>query len=138
MTTHAPRPALRKAADAHIHPAAPSHPARPLHAVPPVDDVPGPGAGAVDGSAAAAPEPHSSAPTLHRLAGPPTGATSDALRATVARSRQGARGGSKEKAVELTVKVPKSLRKEFRAAVRADGKDPDQVATALLQAWLHG
>jgi hypothetical protein len=32
--------------------------------------------------------------------------------------------------------VPKSLRKDFRAAVKADKKDPDAVVTALLTAWL--
>ena len=43
-----------------------------------------------------------------------------------------------EKKVELTVKVPKSLRKDFRAALKADKKDADEVVTALLRAWLDG
>ena len=38
--------------------------------------------------------------------------------------------------MDLGVKVPKSLRKDFRAAVKADKKDPDAVVTALLRAWL--
>jgi hypothetical protein len=41
-----------------------------------------------------------------------------------------------DKPVDLGVKVPKSLRKDFRAAAKADKKDPDAVVTALLRTWL--
>ena len=38
----------------------------------------------------------------------------------------------------LTVKIPKSLRKEFNAALKADRKDADAVVTSLLRSWLDG
>ncbi|MGB8019836.1 MAG: hypothetical protein WCF04_01250, partial [Candidatus Nanopelagicales bacterium] len=72
-----------------------------------------------------------------RLSGSLKGVTSDSLRAA------GRRGGrtrrderAKEKKVELTVQVPKSLRKEFQAAAKTRKTDPDAVIEALLRAWL--
>jgi hypothetical protein len=72
----------------------------------------------------------------HRLSGPLRGTTSDSLRAAAKRARTRPSGKAEAKPVDLGVKVPKSLRKDFRAAVKADKKDPDAVVTALLKAWL--
>ena len=125
MSTPAPRPALKKAADAHIHPAAPGHPAGALRP-----------AAEVEAEAAARAAGTDAIPAQRRLSGPLRGTTSDSLRAAGRSGRRGARPDSAEKRVELTVKVPKSLRKDFRAALKADKKDPDEVVTALLRAWL--
>ncbi len=75
-------------------------------------------------------------PAPHRLSGPLRGTTSDSLRAAAKKARTRPSGKAEEKPVDLGVKVPKSLRKDFRAAVKADKKDPDAVVTALLKAWL--
>ena len=143
MSTPAPRPALKKAADAHIHPAAPGHSLHTLR--PAAGDAPvAPGApsgcrtqlrGGAPLVKSARPSPAMPAP--HRLSGPLRGTTSDSLRAAAKKAPDRARPGkADEKPVDLGVKVPKSLRKDFRAAVKADKKDPDAVVTALLRAWL--
>jgi hypothetical protein len=140
MSTPAPRPALRKAADAHIHPAAPGHALHTLR--PAADDAPAlPGPRQDPGATAtgAAPATSSGRPgdvTPHRLSGPLRGTTSDSLRAAAKKARTRPSGKAGDKPVDLGVQVPKSLRKDFRAAVKADKKDPDAVVTALLRAWL--
>lgn len=140
MSTPAPRPALKKAADAHIHPAAPGHS---LHTLRPAVDVPAlpePRQDAEPASSGGAPQAKPSAKSgdagPHRLSGPLRGTTSDSLRAAAKKARTRPSGKAEEKPVDLGVKVPKSLRKDFRAAVKADKKDPDAVVTALLKAWL--
>lgn len=115
--TNAPRPALRKAADAHVHPAAP-HQARII------------------------PTPRGLTPVVSP-AGPLRGATSDSIRPSGKNDlRRTTPSAPKRKASEsresLTIQVPKSLRKEFRAALKADGKKADDVVVALLRAWLDG
>lgn len=152
MNAPTPRPALKKAADAHIHPAAPGHTAHSLRVA--ADSAADAGAGdparaiepATAGTRDAAATPgvprprvdaDSAAPAPHRLSGPLRGTTSDGLRAAAKRSRRAGRGPA-EKQVELTVKVPKSLRKEFRNAVKSGKQDPDDVVAALLRAWLSG
>lgn len=144
MNAPAPRPALRKAADAHIHPAAPGHTAHSLRqaseptagtapALPvPREDVESK-AGSTSSKGA---DPGKAIP--HRLSGPLGGTTSDSLRPNAKASRGRGRARPPEKLVEITFKVPKTVRRDFRAAVKADKKDPDEVATALLSAWLHG
>jgi hypothetical protein len=137
MSTPAPRPALRKAADAHIHPAAPGHS---LHTLRPASDTPVLPEPRQDpeptspGAPPASPSPDGDA-TPHRLSGPLRGTTSDSLRAAGKKARTRP-GKAADKPVDLGVKVPKSLRKDFRAAVKADKKDPDAVVTALLRTWL--
>lgn len=148
MSTPAPRPALRKAADAHIHPAAPSQapgtlrhaPAGPVEAAPVAVPAPTVSPEASHGRPGANRVPGADVPAAvpHRLSGPLRGTTSDSLRGAGAHSRRGRDDRRREKQVELTVKVPKSLRKEFQAALKADRKDADKVVAALLQAWLHG
>lgn len=154
MSTPTPRPALRKSADAHIHPAAPSHGRTSLR---PADEHPesapepdasaegtdthaateGSGqAGGKGGSAKGTPaKAGKGTKPAHRLSGPLRGTTSDSLRAAAGSGRP---ARASEKLVDLGVKVPKSVRKDFRAAVKADKKDPDTVVTALLRAWLDG
>lgn len=140
MSTPAPRPALKKAADAHIHPAAPGHSLHTLRPAPqgaPTPPEPGEG---TEPSRAAAPlaksGPKSGDAGQHRLSGPLRGTTSDSLRAAAKKARSRPSGKADEKPVDLGVKVPKAVRKDFRAAVKADKKDPDAVVTALLKAWL--
>jgi hypothetical protein len=141
MSTPAPRPALKKAADAHIHPAAPGHS---LHTLRPAAEA---APALAEPGQDAEPSPSGSAPLAkstgksggaaqHRLSGPLRGTTSDSLRAAAKKARTRPSGKAEEKPVDLGVKVPKSLRKDFRAAVKADKKDPDAVVTALLKAWL--
>jgi hypothetical protein len=162
VNTPAPRPALKKAADAHIHPAAPGHPTHVLGhpsdqgvagspALPQPRSDPDSSAPAADQKEAEqkAADPTTGSPkagtgttgrgtALHRLSGPPSGTTSDSLRAGSKSGRSRGRGRPAEKTVEITFKVPKSVRKEFLAAIKADKRNPDEVATALLRAWLHG
>jgi hypothetical protein len=137
MSTPAPRPALKKAADAHIHPAAPGHS---LHTLRPATDtpvLPEPRKDPEPAPAGAPPASSSEAgdTTPHRLSGPLRGTTSDSLRAAAKKARTRP-GKAADKTVDLGVKVPKSVRKDFRAAVKADKKDPDAVVTALLRTWL--
>ena len=139
MSTPAPRPALKKAADAHIHPAAPGHSLHTLRPAPSAPTVPEPGAGtepSLTAAPLAKPGTKSGDAGQHRLSGPLRGTTSDSLRAAAKKARSRPSGKADEKPVDLGVKVPKSVRKEFRAAVKADKKDPDAVVTALLKAWL--
>lgn len=138
MTAPTPRPALRKAADAHVHPAAPGVTHQLKHA----SELPSPRPD-LEAISTAASEVETtgsgkSGRKGHRLSGPPTGTTSDMLRAAGKAGRRQARGLPVEKSVELSVKVPKSVRKEFRAAVKANRADPNEVVTSLLRAWLHG
>jgi hypothetical protein len=131
MTTPVPRPALKKSADAHIHPAAPGNPLHALRPAPPEDpDAPGP-----EGAATTPPDGADTAGS-HRLSGPLHGTTSDSLRNATRKAHRPPKGKAADKLVDLGVKVPKSVRKDFRAAVKADKKDPDAVVTALLKAWL--
>jgi hypothetical protein len=141
MSTPAPRPALKKAADAHIHPAAPGHSLHTLRPAAP-DTAPALPAPSPDPqpSPTSAPLAKSSGksgePGPHRLSGPLRGTTSDSLRAAAKKARTRPSGKADLKPVDLGVKVPKTVRKDFRAAVKADRKDPDAVVTALLKAWL--
>lgn len=132
MSTPTPRPALRKAADAHIHPAAPGHSTRGLKQA--ADSA----AEQEDGDRAAESVTTQAPEAGHRLSGPIRGNTSDSLRggAKGGHRRSGQRARKPEKTVDLTVQVPKSVRKDFRAAVKAGKKDPNEVVTALLLAWL--
>jgi hypothetical protein len=137
MSTPAPRPALKRAADAHIHPAAPGHS---LHTLRPATDtpvLPEPRQDPEPAAPGASPTPASTGGDAapHRLSGPLRGTTSDSLRAAAKKARTRP-GKASDKPVDLGVKVPKSVRKDFREAVKADKKDPDAVVTALLRTWL--
>lgn len=122
MTAPSPRPALRRAPDADVHPAAPG-------------GIPAP----ADRPAATTLTPLPT-PRLHRLSAPPRGTTSDSLRAkpqrTPAPRGRGGKKAPKEKTVDLGIKVPKSLRKELRAAAKSAGRTPDEVVVSLIRAWV--
>lgn len=147
MTSPTPRPALRRAPDADIHPAAPGQ--VPIRQAP-VGQAETPGQSARPGVAHLRRAGSEEQPTIlpvpaapegepHRLSGPLRGATSDSLRLAGRPTGKGGRKaakGPKEKRVELTVRVPKSLRDDFRAALKADRRDPDEVVGALIRAWL--
>lgn len=145
MISPTPRPALRKAPDSNIHPAEP--PQTPDRA--PALELRTPGA-----AATAKPPPRQrtaqtaaqsrvlrmpgieASPTNRgkRL----TGTTSDTMR-PVKHGRQDARARRepvKEKMVDLAVKVPKSLRKELRAAAKSAGRTPEEVVASLVRAWI--
>ncbi len=139
----APRPALKKAADAHIHPAAPDH--RPVLLRHAADSEAEAKAASEPAAATGAPEARlrqGQGPAVHR-----SGEGQLAVRA-VGREHLGqhappSRAGDRPakasgKKVTLTVKIPKSLRKEFNAALKADRKDADAVVTSLLRSWLDG
>lgn len=151
----APRPALRKAADALVHPAAPGQgphllrhpPAGPEPAPAPAEspaptlvpvptDATEPSTGKAQPSTGKAP---GAKETGRGLSKPPGGTTSDSLR------RAGRRAGDRkvklakgDKKVKYTVEIPRSLRKEFQAALKADRKDADAVVAGLLRSWLDG
>jgi hypothetical protein len=72
-------------------------------------------------------------PSPRRVSGPLTGITSDSLRAA---GKRGRRPSSQGKPVELTVQLPKALRKEFRAALKEQHQSADDVIAALVRAWL--
>lgn len=134
MSKPAPRPALKKSADAHVHPAAPGHSLNDLRPAPDsAEPTTGPEVAPAAGGAAQQPEEDGQQP---RLSGPLRGNTSDSLRAATRKARRRPRGADTDKLVDLNVRVPKKLRKQFRAAVKGDKKDPDAVVTALLKAWL--
>lgn len=137
MSTPTPRPALRKAADAHIHPAAPGHSPRGLrHAEEEAPDASDQASGPPQDQPA---PPEAAGPGGHRLSGPPTGTTSDSLRTGKGGRRRGQPDKApQEKLVTLDVQVPKSLRKELRAAAKASRHTPDEIVTALLRGWLQG
>lgn len=136
MSTPAPRPALRKAPDAHVHPAAPGSTTHRLgHAAPPE-----PAGAAPSTTRSVTPEVPSApdvTPTRTGLSGPPKGNTSDSLRHGRKAARR-ARSAPPEKMVELTVKIPKSLRKQLRESAKAAHQEPDEIVASLLRAWLHG
>ena len=138
----APRPALKKAADAHIHPAAPDH--RPVLLRHAADSEAEAKAASEAAAATGTPEAASGKVKAQRstapgkgssLSGPLGGNTSDSMRRSRAGDRPAKVSGKK---VTLTVKIPKSLRKEFNAALKADRKDADAVVTSLLRSWLDG
>ncbi len=136
MSTPTPRPALKKSADAHIHPAAPGHPLRALRAAPDsaAPEPEHPTTGEADSGTGT--QPGTVGGGSHRLSGPLRGTTSDSLRSATRKAKRSPKVTAGDKPVDLGVRVPKQLRKDFRSAVKADKKDPDAVVTALLKAWL--
>ena len=149
MTNPSPRPALRKAKDAEVHPAAPqpsrtAQPARPAPArvVPPPPPPP-----KRRRTPATMPDDVVTAP-VRRF----QGATSDTLREVDALEHivptspvhpKGKRGEKadkprnlmKGKAVELDVTVPKELQKAARKRAKREGLDLDTVVIDLLHTW---
>lgn len=129
-----PRPALRKAPDASVHPAAP--------VVGPADAPPVVAPDARSTSSAA-PRPTHLRPVVGL-----GGVTSDGLRkAPEEKAKKGKGKGAKQskkavkvhqRRVELKVKVPKEVRRALRTNAKARGTSVDDVVTNVLQGWLHG
>jgi IS5 family transposase len=131
-----PRPALRKAPDASVHPAAPVVTPYSPPAVVPSKEVP---------KAAAEPKRRVHLRPVVGLGGK----TSDVLRTArvqgdekKARAKQAKKLSKKarqrrERRVELQVKVPKELRKKLRQNAKARGTSVDDVVTAVLEGWLR-
>lgn len=134
VTNPAPRPALRKAPDARVHPAAPVvGPDSPPGVV-----QPKPMAGA-------------KAPTHLRPVVGIGGSTSDVLRrvpdeagkADSKKAKKQAKKAAKAERkrrharVELQVKVPKDVRNQLRKNAKARGTSVDDVVTSVLEGWLH-
>jgi len=117
--TPEPRPALRRAEDGSVHPAAPrAEPPKHLHAAP----VP---------AAPSAVPPAKSEKNKYRPGD---------LRARKAAKEPGAHRktetGSKEELAKLKVSIPKALRKAARKRAETDKTSLDVVVTNALDAWL--
>lgn len=132
-----PRPALRKAPDASVHPAAPVvGPSDPPPVVEPADRK----------GSSASPRPTHLRPVVGL-----GGVTSDGLR-KAPEEKKAKKGKGKAKAdkqskkaakvhqrrVDLKVKVPKEVRRALRTNAKARGTSVDDVVTNVLQGWLHG
>ena len=122
--TPEPRPALRRADDGSVHPAAPkAEPPTHLHAAP------------VPTAASAAPPPKS-----EKTKGEKTKYKPGDLRARKAAKeavdqRQLA-GSTKDEFAKLRVSIPKTLRKAARKRADADNTSVDAVVADALAAWL--
>lgn len=136
VTNPAPRPALRKAPDARVHPAAPVVGPDPPPGV--VQAPPKPMAGA-------------KAPTHLRPVVGIGGSTSDVLRrvpddaskAAAKKAKKQSKKAAKaerkrrQARVELQVKVPKDVRNQLRKNAKARGTSVDDVVTSVLEGWLR-
>ena len=114
MNTPRPRPALRRADDAEVHPALSIAPSQ----APPTVLA----ARAAD-PARSEPEQKKGKEKPFRGAGK---ATSDVWRS----------GGNKDKPVRLQVSVPKRVRKQLRAVAKESDSSLDDLVTEILTTWL--
>jgi hypothetical protein len=168
MSNPTPRPALRKADDAEVHPAAPRPARSPRRAAVPAPS-PAPAPEAAAAPAAEEPAPRPAAPKTkakRRYETPPAvpvavkkrarkdfaGTTSDHLRPADAPTAahdelHDAKKPKKGKKADdlmsggtgkLTVVVPKKLRKAAEKEAARRGLDVDAVVADLLHAWLTG
>jgi|GEM_PF-2886603 len=114
-----PRPALRRAEDGSVHPAAPrAEPAKHLHAAP------------VPTAPSAAPPPKSEKAKYKP-------GDLRARKATKgAADRSGKSAGKREELATLKVSIPKPLRKAARKQADADKTSVDVVVAQALDAWL--
>ncbi len=125
-----PRPALRKAPDATVHPAAPV---------------------AAEETKAPVVVPTERARQAHlRPVVGLGGLTSDVLRSAPKDSKSGKRAAKEAKKrakkerelhqrrVDLHVKVPKSVRTKLRKNAKARGTSVDDVVASVLEGWLDG
>lgn len=139
MTSNpAPRPALRKAPDATVHPAAPVV-------------TPGSNPPVVDPHVEAPEAVLRPRPTHLRPVVGLGGSTSDALRKAPPKKAAKRVKGDKElkkmskkerkrhlRRVSLQVEVPKDVRSRLRSNAKARGTSVDDVVTSVLQGWLDG
>jgi len=159
MTNPTPRPALRKAKDATVHPAAPA-PARTQRRPVIVEESPAiqvapatelveepPAAAAAAPAAESAPRKRASTKRGFR------GATSDHMRPSESgamttpelepnKSKREAKHESAKsdlmtgKSAELTIEIPKKLRKEVKTTAKRRNVELDTVVATLLLSWL--
>lgn len=110
--TPEPRPALRRAQDGAVHPAAPrATPEKHLH-----------------------PAPH--APAAVPAAEPGPFKPGDLRARKAAKSAKSGKGKKTEDTVPLEVRVPKKLRKALRKRANAENVSIDDVVTDALGEWL--
>ena len=162
MSNPPPRPALRKAPDAHAHPALPPVVAPAAPVAPPAAPVApmAPGAPPVAPKArplpAAVPVPPSSVPPSSATASPTpaTGSASDTLRPRKAKKQKTPQESrehrkrhrdlavpaktDKEKTVVVEVPMPKSLRRRLDARAEELGYGREEAVLLLLRAWIDG
>lgn len=149
MSNPPPRPALRKAPDAHAHPALPPvvAPAAPVSPAAPV----GPGVRPVP---AAVPVPPSSVAPSSLPPAPASGSASDTLRPRKTKKHKAPQESrehrkrhrdlavpaktDKEKTVVVEVPMPKSLRRRLDARAEELGYSRDEAVLLLLRAWIDG
>lgn len=136
MTTPEPRPALRRADDAGVHPAlavAPSHAPPPFSVGSEEPAKPGKARRSPSPRLKVAPEAETETSKGGGKAARTAGgrkfraagsATSDALRP--ARAKQ----------VPLQVRVPKAIRKQLRAVAKNSGASLDEIVVTALNDWL--
>jgi hypothetical protein len=137
VTNPIPRPALHKAPDAEVHPAA-ARAVHPKPASPPTDKpqpAGGPANSLVDRRRLSAVAPKAKRPADKR---PFQGNTSDTIRKSSKPSKQEAKPSAQPKPAEFTVKIPKQLKKDFRAKSAKHGYRPDDVIAELMRVWLAG
>ena len=113
--TPEPRPALTKAPDGGLHPAAPKAvPAKHLHPAPQAPAVP---------------------PAAADDASPPRFKPGDLRARKAAGNTKAAKADKKDELVELGVTVPKKLRKAVRKKAAKEGWTPQEAVTFVLRAW---
>lgn len=120
MINPGPRPALRKAPDADLHPASSAE---------------NPQEVSVEGAIVGATEPAAVIPLQgrsRRLGG----ATSDTLLPRKQSPNGKPARKPAEKRVQLRVRVPKSVRAQLRARAKARGTSVDDVVSTVLAGWL--
>jgi hypothetical protein len=119
--TPEPRPALRRAHDGSVHPAAPrATPEKHLHPAP-------------SAPAAAVPEPE---PVPQPVEGSGPFKPGDLRARKAAKPPKSGKGKKAEETVPLEVRIPKKLRKALRKRANADNVVIDDVVTDSLSAWL--
>ncbi|MCB0916452.1 MAG: hypothetical protein H6525_03090 [Actinobacteria bacterium] len=143
----APRPALRKAPDAGVHPAAPVvAPGSPPPVVEPPEPTP---------ITRAVPPSRTPRPAHLRPVVGLGGSTSDAIRPAPEKGEKKASKSAKglsakqrkklekkarkrhQRRVSLQVEVPKEVRTKLRKNAKARGTSVDDVVTAVLEGWLE-
>ena len=150
MTNPSPRPALRKARDAEVHPAAPQavRPARAAAPTPSREAAPPPAPPKRKRTPATVPADVMTAP-VRRFSGTTSDSVrneADALEHIVPIRPKSSKGERKDdskprdlmkgKAVALDVTVPKELQKAAKKRAKADGLDLDTVVIDLLHSWV--
>ncbi len=126
MSNPIPRPALRKAPDADIHPAI----ADPAHVTVDLRSQPAVSMPAVSMPAVSMPAP----PTVDTGR---TGAKGKVTKQADSKQSKSNAARRKGKRIELHVRVPRTVRSQLRATAKARGTSVDDVVSTVLQGWLN-